>query len=155
MVPSETDISEKLLHQLLWLGRALKMNVSTSPTGHLFFDRLGKFVFKKKLDRNFQTSDVHHIRDSDFQKPTCSHPGAPARSEFPVRCLVLLLSILHWVLASHTEIDVSPALVRVWQCLWVSVVPGVAIQNDSECPGGRQCDHRGDIEKTRIFCRCR
>ena len=42
------------LPQLLWPERTLKMNVSPSPAGHLFFDRLGKFVFRQKLVRNFR-----------------------------------------------------------------------------------------------------
>ena len=37
----------------------------------------------------------------NFKKKTCSRFGTPARSEFPVRCLVLLLSILHWILVSR------------------------------------------------------
>ena len=45
------------------------MNVSPSPAGHLFFDRLEKFVFKKKLDRNFQISDFKIFR---FQIPKFS-----------------------------------------------------------------------------------
>ena len=68
-------ISEKLLPQLLWPERTLKINVSPSPVGHLFFDRLEKFVFKKKLDRNFQISDFKIFRfqiskfpDISFQK---------------------------------------------------------------------------------------
>ena len=55
-------ISEKLLPQLLWPERTLKMNVSPSPAGYLFFDRLEKFVLKKKLDRNFQISDFKIFR---------------------------------------------------------------------------------------------
>ena len=68
----------ELLPQLLWPERTLKMNVSPSPAGHLFFDRLEKFVFKKKLDRNFQISDfkifrfqISKISDSRFQKYYC------------------------------------------------------------------------------------
>ena len=39
------------------------MNVSPSPAGHLFFDRFEKFVFKKKLDRNFQISKNRKIEN--------------------------------------------------------------------------------------------
>ena len=43
--------------------------------------------------------------------------------------------------------------VRVWQYIWVPVMPtvSVVIQNDSECPGDRQHDHSGDIEKNLFF----
>ena len=41
--------------------------------------------------------------------------------------------------------------VRVWQYVWVPVMPTVVIQNDSECPGDRQHDHSGDIEKKIFF----
>ena len=43
------------------------MNVSPSPAGHLFFDRLEKFVFKKKLDRNCQISDFKNRKIENFE----------------------------------------------------------------------------------------
>ena len=43
------------------------MNVSPSPAGHLFFDRFEKFVFKKKLDRNFQISDFKNRKIENFE----------------------------------------------------------------------------------------
>ena len=57
-----------LLSQLLWPERTLKMNVSPSPAGHLFFDRFGNFVFKKKLDRNFSIFvEIFRFQISNFQ----------------------------------------------------------------------------------------
>ena len=56
--------SEKLLSKLLWPERSLKVNVSPSPAGHLFFDRIEKFVFKKKLVRKkskIWTKDISSI----------------------------------------------------------------------------------------------
>ncbi len=61
-VRAKSDISEKLFPQFVWPERTLEMNVSPSPAGHLFFDRFEKFVFKKKLDRNFQISDFKNFR---------------------------------------------------------------------------------------------
>ena len=49
----------------------------------------------------------------------------------------VLLFLLDTSRCAYTKIDISSAPVRVWQWPWASVIPGRAIQNDSEWPGGR------------------
>ena len=133
--------SEKRLPQLLWPERTLEMNVSPSPAGHLFFDRFEKFVFKKKLDRNFQISyfkktdfiifryQISKFPDFRFQKYYCW------KSEI-------------WIFRSNFYLtNFSNRSKNKWPA------------GDGDALIFRdffdQSNHRGVIKKTRIFCRSR
>ena len=60
----KSDFSEKLLPQLLWSERTLKMNVWPSRAGHLFFERISK-IFVEIF--RFQISKISDFRFQNFQ----------------------------------------------------------------------------------------